>query len=348
MSSMRGQFTRAEILSQPQAWEDALITLRQQRDSLKVFLRQTAYDSVIFTGCGSTYYLSLAAAALMQELNDVYARALPASEIWLYPRSSFRRSTRTLLIAVSRSGETTETLHAVEQFRAEGNGHVLSLSCYGDKPLAQTGEINLVLPSGQEQSIAQTRAFSVLYLATVYIAVLWRGDEGLLAEMERLPEVCHAVLEQYGESARRWGENLSIERFYFLGSAPRYGLACELSLKMKEMSLSHSEPFHFMEFRHGPQSMVTADTLIVGLVSSANQASEQTVLDEMRQRGAHSLSIGNNNTEMAFASSVSEAVRNVLYLPIGQLLAYERSMARGLDPDRPHNLEAVVRLGGQG
>jgi glucosamine--fructose-6-phosphate aminotransferase (isomerizing) len=205
-----------------------------------------------------------------------------------------------------------------------------------------------VLPSGQERSIAQTRAFSTLYLATVYLVALWRGDDGLLAEMERLPEVCRALLEQYSQVARHWGENLSIERLYFLGSGPRHGLACELSLKMKEMTLSHSEPFHFMEFRHGPQSMVTSETLMVGLVSSANQTSERTVLDEMHQRGAQVLSLGESEGGIAFASGISEAVRNVLYLPIGQLMAYERAMARGLDPDRPHNLEAVVRLEKQG
>ena len=65
--------------------------------------------------------------------------------------------------------------------------------------------------------------------------------------------------------AQSIGADLDLDRFYFLGSGPRYGLACELSLKMKEMSLTHSEPFHFMEFRHGPMSMVTESTVIVGL-----------------------------------------------------------------------------------
>jgi glucosamine--fructose-6-phosphate aminotransferase (isomerizing) len=83
-------------------------------------------------------------------------------------------------------------------------------------------------------------------------------------------------------------------------------------------------------------------------VSSANQASEQAVLDEMRQGGAHILSLGESDVEVAFTSGISEAVRNVLYLPIGQLMAYERAMVRGLDPDHPHNLEAVVRLEGKG
>ena len=70
------------------------------------------------TGCGSTYYLALAAAALVQELTGVRARALPASEVWLYPESAYQNGSKTLLLAVSRSGTTTETVRAVESFKA--------------------------------------------------------------------------------------------------------------------------------------------------------------------------------------------------------------------------------------
>lgn len=340
----RGQFTHQEILSQPEAWESALNVLNNQRDTLNTLLSEQ-YDSVIFTGCGSTYYLSLAAAALLQEQTAVYTRALPASEIWLYPRSSFRTQSRTLLIAVSRSGETSETLRAVEQFRSQGSGAVLTFSCYGDKALAQMGDVNIVLPSGQEQSVAQTRAFSVLYLATLYLAALWGHHQNVFAELERLPQAGRSILERYADTARQHGTNMQIDRFYFLGSGLRYGLACELSLKMKEMSLTHSEPFHFMEFRHGPQSMVTPETLLVGLVGETNAAHERRVLQEMQQRGAHILSMSDTMPEVVtFGSGLSEAVCSILALPVGQLVAYERSMARGLNPDRPNNLDAVVRL----
>ena len=91
----------------------------------------------------------------------------------------------------------------------------------------------------------------------------------------------------------RWaaalGQDDGLDRFYFLGSGPRYGLACELNLKMKEMVLCFSEPFHFMEFRHGPMSMVTPSTLLVGLRSEQNRDHEQVVLDEMQQRDARLL-----------------------------------------------------------
>ena len=72
-----------------------------------------------------------------------------------------------------------------------------------------------------------------------------------------MPEAGRKLIENYQGLAQSIGTAADLDRFYFLGSGPRYGLACELSLKMKEMSLSHSEPFHFMEFRHGPMSMVT-------------------------------------------------------------------------------------------
>lgn len=340
----RGQFTREEILSQPEAWAAALDGLRTQSTALRRLWQAHAYDQVILTGCGSTYYLALAAAALTQQLTGRPARGLPASELWLAPASSYPAKGRVLLVAISRSGETTETLRAGEAFEAAGRGDLVTLSCYPDMPLAQKGALNLVFPSGQERSVAQTRAFSTLYLGAVGLAAQWAGNESLLAELDRLPEAGRRLIEAYHPLAQTVGGDPQLERFYFLGSGPRYGLACELSLKMKEMSLSHSEPFHFMEFRHGPQSMVNAQTLLIGLVSEANRDYEMAVLDEMRARGAKVLAMSGHATEVVLAAGLSEAARSVLYLPVGQMVAFERALSRGLDPDRPHNLTAVVKL----
>ncbi len=339
-----GEYTEREILSQPETWAATLKNVQAQAKALHDFYRAGRYESAIFTGCGSTYYLSLAAAALLQEVTGIPARGLPASEIWLYPRSAYVADHHTLLVAVSRSGETTETLRACESFLASSQGSLLTLSCYPGKALTTLGAMNLVFPEGQEESIAQTRAFSTLYLATVALAALWGERHDLLAELDRLPEAGRRLLTNYDSLARAVGQEATLDRFYFLGSGPRYGLACELSLKMKEMSLSHSEPFHFMEFRHGPKAMVTPDTLIVALVSETNWSYETSVLDDMRALGARVFALGESEAEVTFASEVSEAARNVLYLPVGQLLAFYRSLSRGLDPDRLTNLSAVVKL----
>ena len=294
------------------------------------------------TGCGSTYYRALAAAALLQDLTGVRARALPASEIWLYPGSAYRGGAKTLLLAVSRSGTTTETVRAVEGFRARGNGAVITLTCYPESTLAGLGDLNLVLTAGQEKSVAQTRAFSTPYLATVFRAHGWAQKSP--TALHELPDACAYLLGNYSPLARSLGGDLALDRFYFLGSGPCYGLACEVSLEMKEITLSHSEPCHIMELRHRPHSMVTDTTLVVGLVSERNGSSEQMVLREMKARGARVLSLGETDADVSLASDVSEPLRDVLCLPVLQLLAFRRSLAKGLEPDSPHNLEAVVML----
>ena len=336
-----GIYTYQEIMSQPDAWRKTLAYLAAHTEKIAGLEPQT-FDEVIFTGCGSTYYLALAAAALVQELTGVRAKALPASEVWLYPASAYRAGARTLLVAVSRSGTTTETMRAVESFRAHGKGSVITLSCYPEAALASLGNLNLVLEAGQEESVAQTRAFSTLYLTTVFLAHCWAQKPD--AALRELPDVCTRLLSDYAPLAERLGGDTGLERFYLLGSGPRYGLACELSLKLKEMTLSHSEPFHFLEFRHGPQSMVTDTALIVGLVSEANGDKERAVLGEMQARGARVLSLADTDADVTFGADVPEALRNPLYLPVVQLLAFHRSLAKGLNPDRPNNLEAVVML----
>ncbi len=340
-----GHYTRQEILSQPEAWIAALDVLKENRRSILEFDPARRFTNIIFTGCGSTYYLALAAASLTQELSGLPARALPASDLWLYPNSSYvSRHEKTLLVAVSRSGETTETLRACESFLTDKRGDLLTLSCYGDMPLAKMGALNIILPSGQERSVAQTRAFSALYLGTVAAAALWAGHADLFDSLARLPEAGARLLKNYAALGAEIGRDAGIDRFYFLGSGPRYGLACELSLKMKEMSLSHSEPFHFMEFRHGPKSMVTPSAVVIGLRSTVNGEREAAVLEDMKGLGGRIVDIAEAGKQVRFEAGLEEAVQNILYLPVGQLIAFERSLSKALNPDQPANLSSVVIL----
>ena len=335
--------TWKEIQSQPEAWSSALIVMDETLRGVTDLAPARFYRQILFTGCGSTYYLALAAAALTQELTGLLCRAFPASELWLDPRTSCVEG-KSLLVAISRSGETTETLRACASFLDEKRGDLLTLSCYDDKPLAKMGALNIVLSSGQEQSVAQTRAFSTLYLGTVALTCLWADRKDLFASLSSLPEAGRRVLKNYASLAAEVGGDASLDRFYWLGSGPRYGLASELSLKMKEMSLSHSEPFHFMEFRHGPKSMITPSALAVGLRSTQNGLHEAAVLEDVRALGGRVLDIAEDGAQVRFGSGLDETIRNVLYLPVGQSIAFARSISKGLNPDRPTNLESVVRL----
>lgn len=329
--------TYNEIKSQTEAWAQALDVTRAS-----ILPKAGVYDQVIFTGCGSTYYLSLAAAALYQELTGRVAQAVSGGELLLNQQIVLTNQ-KTLLVAISRSGTTTETVKAVEKFKEEKRGDVIVISNY-DEALSRLADVNIVIEKGQEESVAQTRSFASMFVAVTAMCARMAGREDLVEAMKGLPVIGNSVIGNYESYAKEIGENLSFDRFYFLGSGIRYGLACEVNLKMKEMTLTHSEPFHFLEFRHGPMSMVNENAVVVGMVSESNRSHENAVLNEMQALGGKIVAVAESNADVSFMSQIPEQVRAVLYLPVLQLMAYYRSLAKGLNPDKPTNLTAVVKL----
>jgi glucosamine--fructose-6-phosphate aminotransferase (isomerizing) len=267
---------------------------------------------------------------------------VPAGELVLNPGTVLTKH-KTLLVAVSRSGTTSETLRAVKNFRARKQGNVAVISNY-DEALSRLADMNFVISKGQEESVAQTRSFASMYVTACVLCARMAARNDLLEAMRKLPEIGNSVISNYELLAREIGENLKFDRFYFLGSGIHYGLACEVNLKMKEMTLTHSEPFHFLEFRHGPMSMVNQQAAVVGMLSDTNHSHEAKVLTEMKALGGTVLALGEKDADVSFESGVPESVRGVLYLPVLQLLAFYRSLAKGLNPDRPNHLTAVVQL----
>src|SRR5262249_54468126 len=156
-------------------------------------------------------------------------------------------------------------------------------------------------------------------------------------------------IESQHDFARQFGGQMRFQRHFFLGGGPLYGLACEAMLKMKEMSLSDSEAYHFMEFRHGPMSLVNDQTLVIGLGSEAATAYETAVLTEMRQRGAKVLALtptplpaSSADHQIVLPGKLTDLERGPLYLPVMHLITFYYTVQKGLDPDHPHHLTAVV------
>ena len=342
-----------EILSQPEVWAATWQHLQESRDRLGTLLFSQCWDAVFFTGCGSTYYLALAAANLHQQLTGQRTRGVPSSEMALFPAGVYPDIglQTNLLIALSRSGETTETLRAVEQHHGR-RMPVLAITTDGDSSLARQSEAVVAAGVAREESVPQTRSFTSMYLATQFVAGLAAGDKAFLAALERLPSLGQEVLERSRQTVAE-AASTGWQRIIFLGSGPYYGLACEGMLKVKEMGLDWSEAYHFPEFRHGPISLVDDSTLVVGLLSDTGADGERALLREVHELGGQTLTIGEHGlgTEAAtyaisLESGLSELARGALCLLPLQLLAYHRAQARGIDPDRPRHLQKAVVLAG--
>jgi glutamine---fructose-6-phosphate transaminase (isomerizing) len=336
---MPGTYTYQEILSQADAWNDALRVAVSQQSEIENLWQQGRYEYVVFTGCGSTHYLAQTAAALFQTHSGVLSRAVPASELLLHPATVYVQNKRTLLVTISRSGLTTETILAAQEFAAQQRGQIVVISCYDDKPLNEHASLNLVVRQGQEISVAQTRSFSgMLVLAECFARIV--GGQSLSKDVfsgdpEALVQRAQRFVEPFIDAQR-------YQRYFYLGSGVRYGLAAEAMLKMKEMSLTSAEVFHPLEFRHGPKSMVDAETVIVGLLSQTAYNEENAVLNEMQALGATVVRVG-PLSDMDFTLP-SEQPMLVHTMPVLQWLAFQRAVGKGLDPDRPRNLDQVVQL----
>jgi glucosamine--fructose-6-phosphate aminotransferase (isomerizing) len=342
--------TYGEIIDQPVAWQATLDDLQTKSAMLQELIREHNVTEVLFTGCGSPYYLALTAASMCRFLTGLHAEAHPSSSVWLYPEMTVNKGSNTLIVAISRSGETTEILKAVEQAERITNAKSITVTCYPESALAKATTFSLIAQQAQEIGLAQTRSFTSMLIATqTLLFALANKTPG--SRYFQLPELGRALINETRDLAQQLGEDRSLDQFFFLGSEPYYGLACEAMLKMKEMTLSSAEAYHFMEFRHGPMAMITPQTLIVGLVSESGLAHEAAVLSEMRARGARVLAITPTPLESSVADyqvllpdGLTDIERAPLYLPALHVLDYSRTLTKGLNPDKPHSLNAVVNL----
>ena len=338
---MVSEFTKTEISAQVDAWQDAKNVLTTQHKAILDLWQNNSFTDVVFTGCGSTHYLSLTAASLFQAATGVLARGVPASEILFHHDHLFAKENHTLLVTISRSATTTETVEAAKLFKTTYGNPIVALSCYDDKPLNKLADLNLAVKSGQEESVAQTRSFSSMLILAEGFAQIVGGQaidtDTFLADSNTLVMEAKKLAEPFSDADH-------FNQYFYLGSGALYGIAAEAMLKMKEMSLTHAEAYHPMEFRHGPMSMVDEKTVVVGLLSETAYDNEKAVLEHMKALGATTLEISYSADADYSLKNWSEHPSIVRYLPFLQWMAFSRAINKGLDPDNPRNLSQVIEL----
>ncbi len=356
-----GVETQTEILNQPESWEAAAKAIRDNAQSLRAFFNRHTGRPVVFVGCGSPYYLNLTAAAAYRALAGralagQWAVAQPASEILFNLPAALPGGASPLVVAVSRSGATSELIAACRKLKEERGSPLIAISVSRSTPLEAIADLHLHLPHASEKGVAQTRSFSAMLLATLGAVTIAAGAraasaQALTDELGRLPALARDYLERIQPPlAEVIGRGF--ERVFFLGSGTRHGLANEGSLKMKEMSITNSEPFHFLEFRHGPQSMVDESTLVVGLVSQHAADAETQVLHEMVGLGGTVVALGAMDetpddaryVQVALPAGLSEVASLPFYMPALHLLAFNQAMRKGINCDSPRNLHAWIKL----
>ena len=308
-------------------------------------------------GCGSAYYAGLAGAHLIESLVRIPASAEPAAE-FRYRNPVIERDT--LYVAVSQSGETIDTLMAVQEVRQSG-GRVLGIVNVVGSSIARETDGGIYMHAGPEVSVASTKAYTCSLVCLALLALhLGRTrdlspEQGrrLIEAMERLPDGIAAALagEPRVEAvARRYADSKSA---FYIGRGPGFPIALEGAQKLKEISYIHAEAYPASELKHGPLALVGPDVpTVVALPHDALLDKSIASLEEVRARSGPVIALTHpgdgriaGRADAVIEVPPSEDVLNpvVMGVPL-QLFAYHCALALGRDIDQPRNLAKSVTV----
>jgi len=345
-------FTLQEILSQPEVWSRVeQVIMEKEKDLKDLFSHKT--QKVIFTGCGSSYYLALTANRAFNYFTGRYALALPASEIIFYPEIYLRENENLLLIPISRSGESTETVDALLKVKENSNAKVLGVSCFEESSLVRKSDVSLVITQAKEKSVVMTRSFTSMLLALLFTFSLIGESKKHYLELQKVSKLAEGIIQKYRPFCEQIIKECNCEKFVYLGSGPFYGLACEGALKMKEMANVSCETYHVLEYIHGPKSTADKKTMIFLLLPEKKNEYLNKFLQELTALEVQiflecdkaTSDIKGNKVKwiVEMNSDFSDFTRGLLYMLPLQLIAFYNTVKRGLNPDKPRNLTQVVR-----
>jgi glucosamine--fructose-6-phosphate aminotransferase (isomerizing) len=353
-------FMLKEIHEQPRALRQAL-TGRVDALSGEVDLEldiPTEYlesvDEIQIVAAGTSYHAGLYAAQLLEEFADVRVTTHVASE---YDVGGGRDPWQTLVMAITQSGETADTLEALRKAKATG-ARTLAVTNTVGSTVTREAEDSVYIHAGPEIGVAATKTFVSQVATATMLAIRVGRERGSLSREEAsevldslrgLPGAIQQVLDREDEIREIAEEYADRESFFFLGRRLGHPVALEGALKLKEISYDHAEGFAAGELKHGPLALVTDDVLVLSVVTEGSKP-EATLhnVAEVDTRGAATVGFGDVVGESVFdeAFAVPEAglLEPVVANVYMQLFAYHVARTKGRAIDKPRNLAKSVTV----
>lgn len=347
--------TLSEIYHQAASCQRTVELAEERSRIFERFLPLENYSDIIITGCGSSHHLALCASFAWSEILGRPVAAVASSELAHFPEHYLARDAKPLVLAISRSGDTTEVKLAVERLRRDYGARSLAITTEGNE-VANVCDAGIVFGECLERSVVMTEAFTCI-LVGLYLLVDEVTGRRCADEIEMLPRLINDAAPSTEAQIRPLAEDQNIGRFFFLGSGPMKGLADECALKLTEMALDTAFSYRTLEFRHGPKATLNSTDQVVIFPAEAERPHLDTLVAEITETGARVLVVDVRSLEFADSRVTTlivsqSAIRNpqfenfrpALYAHVGQLLAYWRATARDLNPDAPRHLARTVLL----
>lgn len=315
-------------------------------------------QQIYIVACGSAYHVGVAAQYVIEELAQIPVRVELASE-FRYRRMLF--APNSLVIIVSQSGETADSLAALREAKAHGVKTLAIVNVVGSTIAREADHVFYTL-AGPEIAVATTKAYSTQLIASYILSIEFARVRGmidedraaeLIAELQTIPDKIEKLLEDKERIQWFAAKQMNAQNMFFIGRGIDYAVSLEGSLKMKEISYIHSEAYAAGELKHGTISLIEPGTLVIGVLTQQDLY-EKTVSNmvECKSRGAYLMALTTYGNY-----SIEDCAEFVIYIPKTdplfaaslaviplQLMGYYVSVAKGLDVDKPRNLAKSVTV----
>ncbi len=315
-------------------------------------------QQIYIVACGSAYHVGVAAQYVIEELAQIPVRVELASE-FRYRRMLF--APNSLVIIVSQSGETADSLAALREAKANGVKTLAIVNVVGSTIAREADHVFYTL-AGPEIAVATTKAYSTQLIASYILSIEFARVRGmidedraaeLIAELQTIPDKIEKLLEDKERIQWFAAKQMNAQNMFFIGRGIDYAVSLEGSLKMKEISYIHSEAYAAGELKHGTISLIEPGTLVIGVLTQQDLY-EKTVSNmvECKSRGAYLMALTTYGNY-----SIEDCAEFVIYIPKTdplfaaslaviplQLMGYYVSVAKGLDVDKPRNLAKSVTV----
>src|SRR5512137_488093 len=355
-------FMQKEIFEQPRAISDTLESVDGIWPSLfgdEAGELLASVDSALILACGTSYYAGLTAKYWLESLAGLRTSVEIASE---YRYRDSVPNPRTLVIVISQSGETADTLAALKHAQSVGMSTTLGIINVPTSAMARATKLKFFTRAGVEIGVASTKAFTTQLVALFILALTMAKLRGRLARdqeqvdiraLRHLPAALQAVLALEPQVVA-WAEQFARkENALFLGRGLHYPIALEGALKLKEISYIHAEAYPAGELKHGPLALVTEQMPVVTVAPNDELLEKlKSNMQEVRARGGQLYVFADADTQIESSEGVHVIrlpehygdLSPILHVVPLQLLAYHTAVSRGTDVDKPRNLAKSVTV----
>jgi glutamine---fructose-6-phosphate transaminase (isomerizing) len=355
-------YMQKEIFEQPRAIADTLEGVNAIVPELfgdAAFRSFKDIDSVLILACGTSYYSGCTAKYWLEDIAGIPTQVEVASE---YRYRTSVPNLRTLVVTITQSGETADTLAALRHAQSLGMTQTLTICNVATSAMVRECKLAYITRAGVEIGVASTKAFTAqlagLFLLTLALAqskdrLSDEAEAAHLKAMRHLPTALQAVLALEPQIIS-WSEDFAkMENALFLGRGLHYPIAMEGALKLKEISYIHAEAYPAGELKHGPLALVTSAMPVVTVAPNDSLLEKlKSNLQEVRARGGVLYVLADADTQIENGEGIHVirmpehygALSPLLHVVPLQLLAYHTACARGTDVDKPRNLAKSVTV----